>query len=174
VAIALWVAVCLPDRGPAPIDQQRIAQLIRDKHDLGGSVAVIRSATGSDTGRYWEPVEAKGARDVVVCITVIRSGEGEPKTWAMDALVPQGRVMELAKDTGPGWRPESVRIIVGAGEGKELPVTIQARLTADAEVSQTVRLSGSQPERVAELRAGPVRFEIYVQAELASTAGQIM
>jgi len=159
--LALWEPwQAMMYRGPTRIGQERIARLREIRQGLGN--VVVRLQGTGDGVESWQSVEADGQGNVILRVTVIR--DDNPEAYVCDALVPQGHLVELVMAGREGWQPDSVKVCVAGDYDYRIPVAIQARLTSGAEIAQTVKVAPEGPERIAELRAGGVRWQIFVEA----------
>jgi len=161
LSLALWEPwEAITYRGPTRIGADRIARMKEIRQGLGN--VLVRVQGGDNGTESWQSVAAGGGRNVILRVTVIRDDEAEP--YVCDALVPEGHLVELVMAGREGWQPESVKVRVDADYELRIPVTIHARLGPEAEVTQTVKATPAEPERIAELRAGGVRWQIFVEA----------
>lgn len=145
-----------------PLSKEQVAQYARLRNKLGHNMVIIFS---EGAGSY-EAVSGRSLRPVVVRVTVVRTdGEGS-RQWTADAVVPQGRTVELVTRETSQW-PASIRISAQPDGDAVVPVTLQARLVRDAlsEINLTARVGPSEPRSVSVIEVGGARYEVFVQAE---------
>jgi hypothetical protein len=163
-----------PGYGASRMDRGLIAHYVKMRKQLGdASMAVIWASDEVREEGVLGTAAGPDGREVILRLTVVRSDGDRSERWSVDALMRRGHMVELVTQTNRQW-PASVKVSAGSGGNDRVPISIQARLTNDPPTeinNQRVLINQSEPTLVGSVTSGGYRYELFVEATVATGTG---